>query len=135
MARTQKKSRTPVLDRCQLILVRRDGPQKSRISPRGQYWIFHWYDVDSGQYYRTHVDTDMVNFAAWRELCWRRDYYGVYEGLGLPPRQRTDYATPVISADGRPECWLPLTRDQCFDVAELDINERTAPNTYGKLYA
>ena len=130
MAKTKRKI---ALNLDKLVLLDRKGPFKSKLSLRGQYWQFHWYNVATGEIYSTHVDTDMDNFEAWEELCSSRDPWGVYEGLGLA-NSRKQYDLPVVSADGEPHRWMKLSRDQSFEVVELDQEERSRPNNFGLLF-
>ena len=130
MARRQ----STILDKNKLILHERKGPFHST-KTLGEFWVFYWYDVETGQLYSTHVDNTMANYRAWRELCLSKDPWGVYEGLAESPRRSKNTDYPVISADGRPERWLKISEQASQEVIELDINQKSDPTVFHQLFA
>ena len=118
-----------------LILHRLDGPMKSRLSASGHYWTVFWYDVETGELKQTHVDTTMQNYENWEHIVHDPKPYGVYEGLAdHPGRKSRTFDMPVISADGCPERWYEMSQSRCYEVIELDLDQRTDPNNYHRLF-
>jgi hypothetical protein len=118
----------------QLILMDRRGPFQSRNFKGGEVWAIYWYDVATGQMFMTYVDSNMDNFADWRELVQSKTPHGVYGNLTEKPDPKQKFGMPVIDADSTPEPWMTLTREQAYEVAELDQDQRSTPSTFSALF-
>lgn len=118
----------------QLILMDRRGPFKSRNFRGGEVWAIYWYDVATGQMFLTYVDSNMDNFADWRDLVQSKTPWGCYGNLTEKPDPKHKFEMPVIDADSTPEPWMSLTREQAYEVAELDQTQRSSPNAFNQLF-